>query len=221
MTRFRIPLAILLLLIGCHRAKPPVVEAGPTDWPGASPLTDAEIADLGVTDQLIALLPHGRGTPVLRLPATGAKPEGFSFSVSPDGIGLTIHALRRQLGAREPAPLIYGIAGPSPEVHDGVAVLLHKRSELEALQLETDSKQSERVLELNKFLLRWHPSTRVSLLMATPEVAWLEVAWLPDGDESDEFLKDLASFMSDDVDNVDLPAMRDDLVHGDPVAIRL
>jgi hypothetical protein len=220
---FAISAAALLISCRPHAAQ---VQAGPTDWPDAVPLTDSDLATLHMPESLISMLPFGRSTPVVLLKGktTGkTEPElyGFGFSVREDAIMLTVHALRRQLHLLEvtPKPLVYAWPGPTGAPHGGVAVLCASPSELTALRISGLTSQRLPAARFAGFLDEWQEKTGIALAGVGEDVAWVEIERLPvDDKDTETFLTALTRYGYDN--GPDAARLGEQLLSGDsaPVA---
>jgi hypothetical protein len=216
--------ALAVASAGCPKQKAKPITPGPTDWVGATPLTDEEVATLHPPEELLQMLPSGRATPVTRIQGhegekTDVQLYGFAFSVRREAIDLTIHALRRQLALLDTAtkPLVYGVPGPEG-AHAGVAVLCRAPTEQSALRLSGLSRHYLSVKDFLKFVNDWRATTGLTLLAVDEGVLWVEVERLPaDPDDATAFLTTLASY--EPADGPDINGLREELLLGDPAAV--
>jgi len=208
-------------LVACHKPSLPITP-GPTDWADAAPLTDADLTALNLPTGFIDLLPHQRATPVTLIRTReghkDARLTGFAFSVRPEAVNITVHALRRQVALLDAKPklVVLAWAGPPAAPHGGVAVLSVNASEASALRLSGLSRYGLSVDDFAEFLERWKDVTGLTVVGVDEGLVRVEVDRIPD-DAADTFLTGLSAFGF--VDGPDIAQLRDDLVHGLPALV--
>lgn len=186
---------VLIGLAGCtlvDRAQkaadqPAVVPAVPTELPDAQPADQfwKSDADVEVFPELMAALPWGPRTPVVKLVESqwseGAETlldRGIVFTVDSAVASLTAHALQRQLELVDSDALVY-LAGPSSAGRTRIAVLTVDPNVLAPLTVGTPPTETVRRDDVEALLNHWHEATGLRVFAVDARRIELELDTLP------------------------------------------